>query len=1581
MGCKYYLDGKVSELYTDLYGYLDNADPDKRSVERIYKILKKHGIATRIGGNIYLNQSNLPYSKRELTRIEGKYPGLLRTKFIKNTPESYYSRASELHTLSINDNILKNEIPADFESNADFNYDNEYQLESYLNTVATPQDRADLKLSEQIRRENTSEQRGPIEPTFPSLHHKTNRLVLADESEVRARTFQDMFAKHGITVDVVIDNTIWGLGQVDPTAPGENPTIRISPMASQDTVPHEFAHIYIDLLGLDNPAVKEALEELKKLDGRYMLLNDHMREYYPDYEGDMYDKELLATAMGLEYIRMENKAEYEAKNKNIPQAELNEVGWFENIIKAIKNFFRDILATSHLGELPGLNTKIEALTRDIFTGNLRVNEFTGKFNPALQQSRDQIKIKKIVDEQKVRVQGQINLVNKMPLEKREEELPRLEKLQASLKNIKKVEDFFNFVDGLGHSLSSAKFKYDRIMKIPINQRATHDNLNTIWKLKGELDGINAIKHIKNILRVKKSKFANISNPRNLKGEAFAQLHGFSDWKHVLNSLNKREGKLKHTEITKERFDALSNEDIKLIAAGSQSARKQSKSTTIRFDKLEDRVIEILDQFEEVDADFTENVIPILAEKLLPLHNKNIDKGIDDLIQNFEEGKKKGIYRYTGIQNSPELSDLKEQRALEEITQKEFEEARTNLAIEQLKNRKIMGRGDLIREMKNAHRDKSGYSYLFDPIIYSSEPVIQLFAKSVSAQNIEANDATLYFKGDLAYEYNEFTKGVNDFDVAKLNEDFIEEITVEIYNHKLKKNERKTVLAFINPIDQNKFYTEQLNFERELAEQYQKPERADYADEELFLEARTAWFKTSNGRNFLKKSKKWVTENTEPIEGWKAERDAVRNRIKESQKLKKDNKDNPAIVEEQENKIKRLRQFLNHNMIGIQNPIPRNDWVQPKKSKYANSKYTKIQSDPRLKRYYDFLIKSMNEGHDIIGAKNMYKNKWDKYSYILPSIRKEVLDRGIEQGYLKAGKDLIKDTFTITETNDDVGIYNDLSGDLVKQVPVYYTNLVDAKDVSKDIASSVYRFMNMAYKYKAKSKIVGEVMLFRHVMEQRGTLEVSSSGMEQVNKVAEQLGIKLPVLKKGDSYTFKHINEWIDTVMFGQTELKQEFNLFGKNLSATQIAGAVNKFTALNNLSFNLLQATNQYIMDNMSLLQEGIAGEFMTKKDLAWAKSKAYSEGMGMKDIGEFMPNTKLGKAMEFFDALVEVTDREGNRLVGNKARKALDSGNLMVLQQAVEYQLSATRMLALMKNLEGKLKDKNGNVIKRNGKNANLYDLLLIDEKGRMSLDPELSEDSFSRNDFIHLLRGLGRRTNQVKGKFDHGMINRTWYGKMINLFRSWVAPGIRRRYGHGGFTGSTIHTDEELGTVTQGYYISFANLVTESLSRNKLNVVKTYGEMTEMEQHNIKRALTELSALIATAVLIGTLSNLDDDEETWVSNFVLYQATRYQMEILQWTPVVGTKEALRILKSPTATARPIEDGIEILDQILFQEFPYLFGIGDEKDIFYQRRTGRYDAGDRKIGKQFYDMIPILRGLNRSKTPEEAQKWFNSMK
>lgn len=212
--------------------------------------------------------------------------------------------------------------------------------------------------------------------------------------------------------------------------------------------------------------------------------------------------------------------------------------------------------------------------------------------------------------------------------------------------------------------------------------------------------------------------------------------------------------------------------------------------------------------------------------------------------------------------------------------------------------------------------------------------------------------------------------------------------------------------------------------------------------------------------------------------------------------------------------------------------------------------------------------------------------------------------------------------------------------------------------------------------------------------------------------------------------------------------------------------------------------------------------------------------------------------------------------------------------------------------------------------------------------------------------------------------------------LFRSWLLPGLRRRYGHGGFTGPTVHADEELGTVTQGMYISFWNFLSKSVSE-KAWPHTVFGQLTEMEQQNVKRTATELGSLAAAFAIIAALQELDDDEETFASNFLLYQALRYQAEIKQWTPLYGSSEALRIAKSPTATARQIEQTLKLFTQIK-REGLYNLGFPvDETDIFYQRNTGRYKKGDRKIQKYVEDLMPVVRGLNKSGNAKDAAQYF----
>ena len=49
---------------------------------------------------------------------------------------------------------------------------------------------------------------------------------------------------------------------------------------------------------------------------------------------------------------------------------------------------------------------------------------------------------------------------------------------------------------------------------------------------------------------------------------------------------------------------------------------------------------------------------------------------------------------------------------------------------------------------------------------------------------------------------------------------------------------------------------------------------------------------------------------------------------------------------------------------------------------------------------------------------MFRNNWETFSYVLPSIRKDGIDKISEDGIIKAGKDLLVDNFSIQATDDE-----------------------------------------------------------------------------------------------------------------------------------------------------------------------------------------------------------------------------------------------------------------------------------------------------------------------------------------------------------------------------------------------------------------------------------------------------------------------------------------------------------------------------------------------------------------------------------
>jgi hypothetical protein len=105
---------------------------------------------------------------------------------------------------------------------------------------------------------------------------------------------KERFRQNGIEVEVILDPTMDEAGDV--VWDGETGTIRLHPNKLKgDTPIHEFAHIYVEILGYDHPTVQAVLKELRGTE-----LYKEIEALYPELDRVQLEKEVLVTAIGIE---------------------------------------------------------------------------------------------------------------------------------------------------------------------------------------------------------------------------------------------------------------------------------------------------------------------------------------------------------------------------------------------------------------------------------------------------------------------------------------------------------------------------------------------------------------------------------------------------------------------------------------------------------------------------------------------------------------------------------------------------------------------------------------------------------------------------------------------------------------------------------------------------------------------------------------------------------------------------------------------------------------------------------------------------------------------------------------------------------------------------------------------------------------------------------------------------------------------------------------------------------------------------------------------------------------------------------
>lgn len=1175
----------------------------------------------------------------------------------------------------------------------------------------------------------------------------------------------------------------------------------------------------------------------------------------------------------------------------------------------LNKFFRAI------GKIFGVSPSAAAqLAEKLFSGEINKSEFKGKLSDYTQKSKSLSKLETALQNAKYSLEQNIAISRRDTSPQANRNTRLLQYYKDKLNTVNQVMDFVEFVDYISNLVTQIESDFDYVSS-RFNPNITTDE---------KLELINTLGNISFYLK-------SYYDSRNKTG--------------VMNDIAK---------AVREETDALKR----------KPGVTQTELDNIAI--LDDKLVKLNSRMNNVFDDYLEKGLPMQASLMLDYHKgyELINAQLESLAANLERNEDS---RYLIIDE--EVIRARQDYKNKVITKKELKKLESEIAAKQVRAKKL-GYTELIQQLKEAQLDKSAYSALFDPLIYSSQTGLQMFVTEVKSALLEAANETQDTKADLVDSYKKFLSNKSGLNPTSAYKNMYETVTYFIndFDYTGKPIVKEVnVLSFVQEFDVTRYYKNLRQMLTDAAKQYQKPDPSDQvaleewktSKDPKFVSLRSGYYQTID--DWHAKNSKESANARQRLRDLRVERKSTE---REYLQFQNSNPERAAYAKIALDHIDQEIRFIYNEY----NDTFRGDAVQPNDS-YKNPKYETLKKSSDFE-YYEKLLNIYHEKQGKLGKTNQLKNSWDNFSNII-SVRGDTLGQMQSSGFMEASKDLIKSAFTVLDGETEFGeLTNDSNG---RMVPVFFTSVMDSKVATRDLTGAVIQFSRMADLFEAKSKIHASVILMRDVIEARKVIKTGAiAGVPIVGNMARRLNmVKYETLPGSDSKNLKHLEDFIESVFYGKTVKSLNVPIGNKIWNVNKTTQSLASLTALKVLSLNYMQGTNQFLLDNQKLLEEAATGQFINLKNRTWATAKFWGSGFGVSDLGAFSPKSKLVKAALWADAYNEELNSLENDKFNSRTRQVLSSPLKIgsVFQSAAEHQAVLIRMLALMDNYRGKLKDSNGDVLKNsNGEDANLYDMLIEKPNGRLVLDPRVA--NLTQMEFINKLAALVKKTNQLKGTIDRSSIEREWYGGLITLFRRFFPPGLRRRYGYGANRG--VHVDTESGFIGGGMYGAFVNYISRSFSKG-LKFRGQFNALEDFEKRNVIRTFNELGWAVTTAVLGGMLYSDDDDDKA--RNFFAYQAIRMNAELTQFWSYSDFK---RIIQSPTATMNITDGMVSILIQALRYDLPYELGMDvDKKDVFYQKATSDARKGDRKLKILLKKNTPAVTGWNRGEKGKEAISWL----
>lgn len=849
---------------------------------------------------------------------------------------------------------------------------------------------------------------------------------------------------------------------------------------------------------------------------------------------------------------------------------------------------------------------------------------------------------------------------------------------------------------------------------------------------------------------------------------------------------------------------------------------------------------------------------------------------------------------------------------------------------------LLTKDEFRNQLKIATSDISAAGMWLGTTINSKDPISAAIGLALKDIVYQDHLESIKLKNDLTSEYNKLR-------------------STSLYSS--KANEREFNMEFLKEVDS----WEQINVDEEGNPEYGYVSRLAFHEEfneDQFDKARRNFYKEIGPRPSRSNRQAWVKWQ-KAVAKWYSENTQVNPRVETLLREKKNSMtkrqyekwilENTKEMDEEiyDSGYKKSDFFKGKiHSVNVKRGVFRiytGELIKPS-NKYKNSEFSKMMSNP----YYKELYNNYTKSNDKLGAyglrygiipqvskgKNLFSNlKWTK---------------GVKGNLEQIGKNAKN---SLSSDYDPSRTVQRQDGTEVKKIPINFTTMLENEDLVVDLLENVLKFSQMANNYESMTEIEPNILVLKTVLngdfnlgiEGRKIAKTNTKGKAVINAITKKIVPKLAQ----EGMVNKRLNEFINDIVYGDTEFQESINILGYDLSLNKLGDKLGLLTALQNMAFNMTGGINNVIIGNFNNSIEAFGGRFWGKRDWAFAHKEYFLNIPQM--VGEIggMTHSVINDMGEHYDVPQgEFIDQFGRSVTGGQVNKLLRTSSLFFIQKGGEHEIQMTGMMSLMHATKIKSKI---------GEDTNLYNAWK--EAGsfeQLKKDYQWTEEQDVA--FRNKLHAITKTLQGVYNKFDKSMLQRRWLGKLAIMFRKYMFSSFKARYG-------SRYIDYELGTAQEGYWNTFVKKLYKDTKDYKWGVLQrmwTKEGYSEIEKSAVNKTLYEVAVILGAMILAGMVN--EDDDKSWIEAQTALQLTRMSADITQY---ISPSDFIRVVRNPAASVNMIEKWMGWFAQLT------------SPTEVYDRASGIAKKGDNKLYIKTLKLVPVIRQFVNFMTPEEQLKFY----